>query len=188
MIGVGGLGAYALYRLLSTKPDQGGSETPILNTQNVQTAPPATFEFQQNMLYQGPGQPPRTTIRLTPNWYRGRIEVHPAGTKFGIQLPRRAFPFEFTTTDAPREVILAELRDLGFDQAAVYMSPAEAENAIPLPALKANPTPQSRWFHARWVGAPGALITVPSSLKAIIPSEGPARPRTAGYRYAFQPF
>ena len=180
MLGVGGLGAYALYRLMTTKPDQGNGEMPILNTQTT-TAPPGTFEFGQNLLYAGPGQPPRTQIRLTPNWYRGRIEVHPAGTKFGIQLPRMPRPLEFTTADAPREVIAAELRALGFNPISVYM-PGEEGDTIPLIALKQNPTAQSRWFYGRWSQpTPNTLIAVPPALKAIIPSEEPARPRTAGY-------
>ena len=196
MIGVGGLGAYALYRLMTTKPDQGGSdqggsETPILGTQTT-TAPPGTFEFSQNMLYAGPDQPPRTQIRLTPNWYRGRIEVHPAGTKFGMQLPRPARPFEFTTADAPREEIVRELQVLGFDPVRVFMA-NDAQIDIPLPALIQNPTAQSRWFYGRWNRPAGSMLAVPSTLKAIIPSEEPARPRTAGHygygpRYALQPF
>ena len=174
MIGVGGLGAYALYRLLSTKPDQGGGDMPILGT--TTTAPPGTFEFDQNMLYQGLGRPPRTEIRLTPNWYRGRLEV----------------PVTPTGVIPERNAIAAQLRSLGFDPIFVYM-PEEADTAIPLPALKQNPTAQSRWFYGRWIRPAGSVLSVPAALKAIIPSDEPSRPRTAGHyaygpRYAVRPF
>ena len=82
--------------------------------------------------------------------YRGRFELHPAGSVFPQIIPTT--PFEHTTVAAPRAQLVSELQRAGFVNVTVAMNAEEAASLIPLPMALEGAGTGSRWFSGTWTG------------------------------------
>lgn len=131
MIAVGGLGVYAIYRLVTTKAsDQKSEEIKPAATGPVGPVngpiPPVTL--LQNIL--GHNAPPGSALLRTGVPYRGRLEL-PISRPPVLPMPPPPGgfpPFSTLVASASREQITSELQRLGFGDVIVYMTLAEAES------------------------------------------------------------
>lgn len=158
MIGVVGLGIYALYRLRRSdagttddqqKPPPDGRPVPILTRSPGAGQVPRTPEgFPMAALLTDPTSLPLQNSRL----YRGRLELQ-----------------QDLTTDQVADMLTA----LGFDNAQVYATPQEADPVLFQPMLGMTRTyprfalegagPRTRWFRGRWTKTDQA-VTRPAEM------------------------
>lgn len=184
MFVVGGLGLYAVYSLITSKASEQKPEDTNTNASRLSPPPsqpwtppppPPMISLLQNIIGPAHSAPLRTGTLSLPQWYRGRIELPPAGAYDGAPVlpPMRPSPLLQFTAANTHEQIRADLERLGFGNVTVYMNLAEAanEDAIPLPDALANPTPGSRWFSAVW-RRPNTVVPVdlPRELVLLWPS------------------
>lgn len=140
MLGVGALGLYAVYRIVTNPPSSALPPAGVAPHPQV----PQVINLLGLPELPGPIPPPTGQDVKTGDvfdvennrWYRGRIETLPAGGAFASALTR--------------EQIQAKLASLGFDHVLVDMDPNEAMVDIPVPFALANPGKGTRWFWARW--------------------------------------
>ena len=164
VLGLGAIGAYAVYRLVTTRPTPPG-EMPILVDRQPPPQPMPT----------PPGQPPgpitlSQSIVETP----GRLRVglrHGGDFKGRIERP-----------GSTREQLQRELKDMAWDNVQIYMTAAEAQasGAVELVDALANPTPGSRWFSGKWRGR-NNIREVPTWIVLLWPT---VETLTAGYGWA----
>jgi hypothetical protein len=160
MLGVGALGAYAVYRLVTAPKDQAplGAASPQF------PAKKASADVSTLPVAPGPVGTPPVTLPLASSttglhmttglMYRGRFEATPG---------------------ARPEEVLAQIRSLGFDSIILWASAAEAAPNVPGFALE-NPGRGTRWFHAIWRG-PTADVPRPREVVALwIATQAPVRP------------
>lgn len=150
MFGVGALGLYAVYRLVSNPKEQPPEHvTPIFPQDQRRpdqvfvpagtlpdlpgVIPAAPTDIAMVTLDQSP------TMRLTPGaWYHGRLETtHQTRELRSIEPSSNA------------EEIQRALNALGFGNIFVFMTPQEAATDIFQPFALANPGKGTRWFRAR---------------------------------------
>ena len=152
MLGVVGIGAYALYRLVTARPRPPGEEPAF------QPAPPLIVTPMDPTSYPGNwiGRPPAPfgTLSLrdgTP--VRGRLELG-FHLRPGEPPPPPRAPTALEASNAPASAIASELGGAGFSNAQIYMTETEARagDRIPLAAALTVPTPGTRWFAATWRG------------------------------------
>lgn len=166
ILGVAGLGAYAVYRLVTTKSNQlppgpDGTLRPVL----------PDYPILDPSLPERPGAitlPADAVASFGPayaldnqRWYGGRIEstiatqgpFSPAASRSQIQqaLTDLGFAGSAVRPDAPEAAGLPLT-------VQVYMTPAEAQGHVPDYAI-ANAGRGTRWFYARWA-QPNATITM----------------------------
>lgn len=140
MIAVGGLGAYAVYRLVkNTQPPP--EKVPIL----VDPSRPAQ-----------PTQPTGPLV-LAQNWITSPGQVrNPNPMSGGSGLKHGAnFKGRIEAPGSTREQLRKLLDDAGFVSITIYMNEAEARagDAITLPGALVNPVQnQTRWFSAQFRG------------------------------------
>ena len=165
MIGVAGLGAWAVYQLVRRPdPSRVGPSTntsptlPILLPIPVNTGPGRFTEVQG----------PTLALRNSrPYW--ARVETGSLAQSI------------FQPGDSA-DTFLAKVQSLGFepDTVRVFMNPMEAQ-ALGQPFMLANATPNTRWFYGRWL-RPTTTITRPRGLTHVW--EGtiglPLMPRVSG--------
>lgn len=206
MLGVVGLGAYALYRMTQATPGQ----TPA-NAGPMGPTPQAPSAPTGSNLPERPGLPgpfgqefPRVPVIALPNAvptihltnsraYQGRIET--------ISSAGRAQSMPFSPI-AEAEVIASGLRGLGFDAVQVFMTPEEAARPAPdgepifSAATRANAGRGTRWFYGRYTGETRDAAA-PEGLALLYIVRGLGRPdsammQVAGYgghrfgRYAYR--
>ena len=153
MLGVVGLGAYAVYRLSKTdtqpRPDNELKPTPIVPP-NKGPLLPENFPLLV-------GNP----IHLTNSRaYRGRLETTDQPAPF--------------SPSSSREDIQRALEVLGFSNPQVFVTASEAAGNFPEFSL-ANSTPASRWFYGRWLG-PTTDAPRPNAVNLIWVSQPLMRP------------
>lgn len=168
MIGVGALGAFALYRLVSSRPTpRPTGEEPVYSPPPVGPPPPG-----------GPGRPFGNQ-----NW----IGRPPA--KGGASILAQGELYRGRTDDAPRalmpgetlsQAIQSELTRFGFTDVRVYTeAEARGTDVMPLSVAFEGTTPSeratesSRFFTATWPHAPQAgmppIYNVPPWLVLLFP-------------------
>lgn len=135
MLGVVGLGVYAVYRMQRVTPKPiNPDDIPILN-------PNGQVPFGDRV----PNLATEPTIRMAADqWYSGRLDL-----PVGVARPGPPGSIQLSAS-ATREMIEQELRQFGFNPVQVFMSPTEAQGHIPLPGALAAATEGSRWFSGRW--------------------------------------
>lgn len=181
MIAVGGLGAYAVYRLV--KNSQPPNEVPILvNGQKQPTQPTGPLALAQNWIA-SPGQvqsPGGGGLRHGGD-FKGRIELPPAGTPFPPMMPAPGSLAQNTAGDSQAQ-LQAELKAMGWDNPVVYMTAAAAKNSgqFELPGTLDNPTAGSRWFVAKWRGGNNQR-TLPRQIVLLWASAQAFAAETAGW-------
>lgn len=156
MIGVVGLGAYAVYRMTRPREDVAPEDVPILNGQGVPTAPVFPQNIAQGPTLQLPAGTQPDGVTTTNRWYRGRLELPQQGSA-----TRESANLTHLSRQSPRQAIEAALRGFSFDRVEVYMTPEEAAPRITLAAAMASPTPGSRWFFGRYAGPRGTRARPP---------------------------
>lgn len=170
MIGVGLLGAYAVYRMIQTPKALAAPEPgrPVRVPSGPQPTPgvlperPSALPLPPVALPVISGDP----IHLTNSRaYGGRLET------VGVDGSMRPSPF---SADSSRDEIEAGLRGLGFDAVRVYMTPQEAVAAFQGYVLS-SPGRGTRWFYGRYLG-PTRDVARPKALAVLWITSGMARP------------
>lgn len=164
ILGVAGLGIYALYRMSK-------SEKEIPSQDKIKPTPEIT---PTGVLPNIPGAIPQlpagtatvqgNPIQLTNSRaYLGRIEtINPQGNSFTA-------PFSVNTS---KEELVDALTNFGFDAVRVYMTPQEASRAIPQNPALGSPGRGTRWFYGRWLGRTGPVAR-PDPLVLLWITKGP---------------
>lgn len=187
MLGVIGLGAYAVYRMTRPREEVPPEDVPILNGQGVPTAPVFPQNIASGPTIQLPAGTQPDGVTTTNRWYRGRLELPQQGSP-----TRESLNLTHLSRQSPRPTIEAALRQFGFDRVEVYMTPEEAAPRITLAAAMANPTQGSRWFFGRYAG-PRETKARPPVLTVLYPTavptaaETPAALTTGGSRLRLHP-
>lgn len=161
ILGVAGLGAFALYRLASAS----NASRPSLPGDDRE---PITPRIPTGSLPERPGPapaPPGVVSAIAGNQlslansraYRGRLET--------IDAAGRANPFPFSP-NATSDQLAATLESLGFDGARAFLTPEDATAGGFAPWAIANAGRGTRWFYGRWtqpamqVGLPPGVVNV----------------------------
>lgn len=144
ILGVAGLGLYALYRMGKAK------DTAEELQNGLRTEPRPRPDIPTGALPERPGiatlpanvvSTQGSPIQLTNSRaYFGRIETVSPGGEISQSFP----------PNAPRADLINALASFGFDGVRVYMSPEEASQAIEVPEALQNAGRGTRWFYGRW--------------------------------------
>jgi hypothetical protein len=174
MLGVVGVGAYAVYRLVKSEPTPSfpshPDDTPLLNLPTVPgvVAPPAGSTAITGDL---------AGLRVG-GWYAGRVEtINAQGaaetSAFRPDADAQALTQALTALGFAGAGGRADAPDAGPPTVQVYMNPSAAAPHLPGYAL-ASPGRGTRWFYGRWVGGtsprPSAMVLL---LRSVPPSTVP---------------
>ena len=157
MIGVGVLGTYAVYRLVTAKPSPPkGEDIPILDKDKQPL--PASTDFVANYTPPNVITKPGVASFLNGGYqFLGRVEIPPGG-----------FGRAKDGSDLGTNVEYA-LLDAGFTNPRVKDA-ATADEIISDPKALASATPNTRWFRGTWNGPTRRNIPVPSWLVLVWPT------------------
>ena len=147
VLGFSAIGAFALYRLVTNRPRvPSPDETPILRPGEPPPGPTPTFSGPSIIGQNAP--PGQALVRRGAFVYRGRLEL---------------------AAPAPAAAIAAMLQAAGFGDVRVHESEPQARGAGFELGLE-NPTPQTRWFEARWNGQRDGAHPMPPTMVQLYPT------------------
>lgn len=155
ILGVAGLGLYALYRMGKARDTsqelENGGRTEPRPIPDIPTGAlperPGIASLPSNVESLNSSPITLTNSRA----YFGRIETVSPNGEFSVSFPPNASKADLINT----------ISAFGFDGVRVYMTPQEAAQAIRVPEALANAGRGTRFFYGRWTGPTASIARPP---------------------------